>query len=353
MAATKKATSPQSRPLVPPRLAKTVRWFLGPGRTLGFIVLLAVVFGGGWSLVWRSVRADVLSSAAYRLTPDSVEITPVPEWIHKQEKDICREVFRDASLDPPLSILDDGLVEKVRSALALNPWVAKVRSVRKYHPAQVKVDLVYRQPVCVVQIGTERHPVDVDGILLPSEDLSVTEAALYPRLVGIEMRPGTPLGSRWNDPRVAGAAEIAHAFGPAWVTLALETIVPVPQSGADRSGNCTYELLTRGGTRVSWGRAPSSAYPGEPSPSEKVGKLQEYFKSHGTLEGTQGPQQLDLTRPGGWRVTGDGCDYHAPPATHHPPRSSFPAGSSSGRSLISSRTIWQLRGASTPIRTVF
>ena len=75
-------------------------------------------------------------------------------------KDICREVFRDASLDRPLSILDDGLVEKIRSAFALNPWVAKVNSVRKYHPARVKVDLVYRRPVCVVEIGTERHPVD-------------------------------------------------------------------------------------------------------------------------------------------------------------------------------------------------
>jgi hypothetical protein len=260
-------------------------------------VMVTMVFGGGWYLTWRAVRQDVLSSVAYRLTPDAVEITPVPEWIHKQEKDICREVFRDASLDPPLSILDDGLVERVRSALALNPWVAKVLSVRKYHPARVKVDLVYRQPVCVVEIGTERHPVDADGILLPSEDLSVTEAALYPRLVGIETWPGTPLGSRWNDPRVAGAAEIAHAFGAAWAALGLERIVPIPQPGTDRSGNCTYELVTRGGTRASWGRAPSSA-PGEPSPAEKVGKLQEYFKQHGTLEGTKGPQQFDLTRSG-------------------------------------------------------
>ncbi len=85
------------------------------------IVVLALVFGGGWFWVWQTVKADVLAGPAYRLTPDAVQITPVPEWIHKQPRDICREVFRDASLDPPLSILDEGLVERIRGAPALEP----------------------------------------------------------------------------------------------------------------------------------------------------------------------------------------------------------------------------------------
>jgi hypothetical protein len=170
--------------------------------------------------------------------------------------------------------------------------------VQKYHPARVKVDLVYRRPVCVVEIGDHRHPVDSEGVLLPSEDLSTTEAARYPRLVRIDRELGMLVGRRWNDPRVAGAAEIADAFGLAWEKLGLELIVPLYAAGADRVRDCSYELVTRGGTKILWGRAPNSAFPGESSPAEKVGRLQEYHKEHGTLEGTSGAQQLDLTRAG-------------------------------------------------------
>ena len=55
MAAAKKGSSPQKQPLLPPGLARTVRWLLGPGRTLALLVLIAVVFGGGWYLVWQTV----------------------------------------------------------------------------------------------------------------------------------------------------------------------------------------------------------------------------------------------------------------------------------------------------------
>jgi len=299
MAPAKKGSSPQRRPVVPPALAKTVGWLVGPGRTMSLLALVLVALGGGWYLIWRAVGPGVLSSEDYRLTADGVEITPVPEWIHKQDRDICREVFRDASLDGGrLSIHDRGLAEKIRSAFALNPWVAKVNGVRTYYPARVKVDLVYRRPVCVVEVGSERLPVDRDGVLLPREDLSTTEAARFPRLVRIDGLTSTLVGQRWNDPRVAGAAEIADAFGPAWEKLGLEVIVPLYAAGTDRVQDCSYELATRGGTRILWGRAPSSAFPGESSPAEKVGRLQEYQKEHGTLEGMSGAQQLDLTRAG-------------------------------------------------------
>jgi hypothetical protein len=303
--------------MIPPAFGKILRWLVGPGRTMTLLVLVALAFGFGAYVVWRAVRGRVVSSEGYWVTVDAVEITPLPSWIHKKdrEKDLCREVFLDASLAPPLWLLDEKLCEQLRVAFSANPWVAKVNDVRKYYPARVQVELVYRRPVCVVEIGSERLPVDVDGVLLPSEDLPTTEAARYPRLVGIEKAIGTLVGRRWNDPRVAGAAQIADAFGPAWEKLGLEVIVPlekgvrtvfqgVPSDDGRRTGRengsdpFSYELVTRGGTRILWGRAPHSAFPGESTPAEKVGRLEEYYKEHGTLEGTSGPQQLDLTRVG-------------------------------------------------------
>ncbi len=293
-----KGSSASKQPRVPPAVENAVRWVVGPGRPAALAVLVTGLFFGAAALIWEAVGPDVQSSDAYWLTPESVEITPLPEWIRSN---IRRDVFRDASMDGALSIMDDDLVDRLRSGFALNPWVAKVISVRKHHPARVKVDLVYRRPVCVVAIGEERLPVDAQGVLLPGGDLSPVEAARYPRLVGIETRPLTSAGDRWADPRVAGGAEIAAALQPVWEKLGLESIVPLPVEEVGRAREHRYELVTRGGTRVFWGRSPSSS-PGEVPAAEKIDKLQKYAAEHGTLEGTAGRQMLDLTQPGSIEV---------------------------------------------------
>jgi len=73
----------------------------------------------------------------------------LPEWIHC---DLRAEIFRSAALDGPLSIMDEDLAERIAVACALHPWVARVRSVRKYHPARVVVELDYRRPVLMVEV---------------------------------------------------------------------------------------------------------------------------------------------------------------------------------------------------------
>ena len=62
------------------------------------------------------------------------------------------EVFHDGNLNPPLSIMDDNLTRRVYDAFSLHPWVGKVRQVRKFYPARVEVELVYRKPVCMVAV---------------------------------------------------------------------------------------------------------------------------------------------------------------------------------------------------------
>ena len=152
------------------------------------------------------------------LTPDRVEITPIPDWIHT---DIREEAFRDASLDEPLSILDENLVERIARAFSLHPWVEEVRRVRKRHPARLEIDLVYRRPVCMVVVPDGMHTVDIEGVLLPADHFPPVEAMQYPRLRGVETTPTSP-GTRWRDVRVIEAAEIAAAFGDVWQELRLD-----------------------------------------------------------------------------------------------------------------------------------
>ncbi len=267
------------------------------GRTGGrLLVLLAIlgVFAGVWYGTWRYVRNRVLSGEDFLVTYEKVEITPLPEWIHT---DIRVQVFRDASLDRPLSIVDDDLVERLRGAFALHPWVAKVERVQKFHPARVQVQLVYRRPVCMVEVGGEWIPVDAEGVVLPREDFSPVEAGRYPRLLGIDTIPPGIAGTRWNDARVLGGAEIAAALIASWDKLGLSRIVAKKPIGGGLVDAPTFDLLTRLGTVIPWGRAPASDAPGEIPNAEKVARLERYLAEHGSLESQPGGAGLDLSRP--------------------------------------------------------
>ena len=288
----KKAKSSRASALVPPPVRQLIRLFTGPGRTVVLILITLTLFFGSWYAVWRSVGPDVLTSKPYWLDQKNVEVTPSPAWIHRN---IRAEVFRDASLDGPLSIVEDDLAQRIADAFSLHPWVAEVHRVTKCFPARIKVDLAYRRPVCMVQLEGRLLAVDVQGVLLPSgsPDFSPNETLRYPRLVGVDTVPVGP-GTRWRDARVIEGAEIADALGPVWQQLSLDRIVPSTLVELGYGSEYTYELVTKGGTRIVWGRAPSAQMPGEATAAEKIAQLLEYHKADGTLEGHSGPRQLDV-----------------------------------------------------------
>ncbi len=288
MGATKKTTKTLH---VPRRLKELLTYLWGPGRTGTAAVLLLIFFTSGVVAVWRHVRPHVLASGQYTVAQEKVLITPLPNWIHA---DVRAEVFRDASLDGPLSILDDDLSERLYEAFSLHPWIAKVQQVRRRSPARVEVELVYRRPVCMVDVPGEPLPVDADGVLLPNGDFSPVEKNAYPHLMGIDTVPMGPVGQRWGDGRVAGGAEIAAALAAVWQQLKLDRIVPATHLAMAANAEPTYLLYTRGGTRIVWGLAPGSKAPEEAPAAEKVGRLLQYVADHGTLDGRGGPQELDI-----------------------------------------------------------
>jgi len=289
----KKTRSKRKSTSLHPRVKNWIGWVFGRGRPAVLAVLLTTAFFAAWYYGWQQVGQEVLSSDQYSLTMDRVDITPLPEWIHA---DVRAEVFRDASLDRPLSIMDDDLNKRIFDAFSLHPWIAEVCRVTKHHPARVKVELVYRRPVCMVLASGELLPVDAEGVLLPTGDFSPVEAAKYPQLVGIETVPVGPPGTRWGEAKVAGGARIAAVLGPVWQQLGLSRIVASSMVEIGRDDAYTYELFTRSGTRIIWGRAPGPDPPGEIPAVDKVAWLTRYYKENGTLDGVDGPQTLDVRK---------------------------------------------------------
>jgi hypothetical protein len=274
-------------------LLRLFSWMAGPGRAATAVVALVGAFAAGGWWAWQKHRPQIRAQREHVLGPEQVEIvslTPSP-WMHR---DIRAEVFRNPTLDGPVSLLDDDLVERVRRAFQLHPWVAKVESVVKQY-GKVKVTLAYRKPVCMVGASGPPLPVDATGVLLPNGDgdFSSIERGRYPCLVGVEGGLPGPAGTPWGDARVVGGAEIAATLAEVWEPMRLHTIVPSAVAG---SREPSFALETHSGTQILWGSAPGAApAPGEPTAAEKLVWLKRYFFDHDTLDGPPAlPQEIDL-----------------------------------------------------------
>lgn len=271
--------------------AKTFSW--QPSRLVVGLFVIAAAALATWFAIWQHVRPHVLAGPEYQLATGDIQITPPPEWI---KADVRAEVLRDAGLEESLSILDEGLAPRIAQAFRVHPWVAQVERVTKRHPAGVLVELVYRRPVCMVKVEGGVLPVDEEGVLLPSDDFSKSQARAYPLLVGAQTLPAGPAGTHWGDVVVTRGARLAALLTADWQRLRLVRIavVDVPSSASERS-EPQFELATRAGTPVLWGPAGAHADGKvDKLAVEKLAWLRDYASEHGSLDGADAPQEIDL-----------------------------------------------------------
>lgn len=258
---------------------------------------LLLIVGSGVYTFWRSVKPQVLGLPRYVVAVDDVHIvTPSPKWIRS---DVRSEVVREINLAGPVSILDEELGERFYEAFAAHPWVAKVVRVLKRPPTGVDVELVYRRPVLMVQVTDGLLPVDGDGVQLLTADFSPLEATRYPRLTDMGRETPPPAGTRWSDTRIVAAASLAAALIDAWQELGLHHLALAAEPPRSAAGPFDFELFTREGTCILWGTAPTSSGEDQKAAAEKLARLRNYHSEHNTLEGSRGPQTLDLRAPHG------------------------------------------------------
>ena len=283
----------------------TLRILMRPqnrGLVLAAAVIVAVI--GFWLYAWQRWGREGLAATDYIIAPDQVFVTPPPAWIHA---DVKADVVRTAGLGE-LDLRDPQLVEKVSAAFSIHPWVAHVIEVRKRMPARIDVQLKYRRPVAAVEVAARSESgllfVDAEGVLLPSADFAPGQAKEYLRIAAGNETPAGVYGTPWGSERIAGAARIAAAWEgetadetgaqgqpKRWQRLKLYRIVPVQAAGGDFS----YELHSPAGTRIIWGAAPGKESAGEPSPGDKIAKLEHFVADKGSLD-RDGVPAIDLRR---------------------------------------------------------
>lgn len=287
----KRREEPAAKPTVEPVSQRRRRF----RARLFACTLLAAAMASGCYALWRSVRPLVLGLPQYVIAEENVVISPTPKWIRS---DVRAEVFRDLCEAGPLVVLDEDLNERFYEAFAAHPWVSKVERVLKRPPAGVDVSLIYRRPVMMVQVTGGLLPVDAEGVQLPTADFSPLEARKYPRLNDIGAATPPPAGTRWADARVVAAAALAGVLIDSWEELELHRLALSADSSAP-VGQFEFDLYTKRGTRIVWGAAPTAKPEDLAAAADKLSRLRKYHAEHNTLEGSRGPQVLDLRAPQG------------------------------------------------------
>jgi len=292
MAANKKRKTKPAQ-LAPSRW-QSARQFLLPRARVLISIGVVLALGLGLHGVWTRVAPSIIYRDTYLLDPDRVTISTPPEWL---SADVRTEVIRNAGLSHRLSILDDAFMNVVQDAFTLHPWVLSVDRITKKYPPGAHVEVTYRQPVAVVELASPQGvlfvPVDSQAVHLPIDDVPDLRKRYLPRIGGIVGRP--PVGQQWDDPRVRGAAELAHGLSDDWEAMHLVDILPSARPEIrDEHRFFVYDLITRGGTRVVWGPAPSAAPPGEHAFDVKLERLKECVRKHGPLDSVHSPAIVDV-----------------------------------------------------------
>ena len=267
------------------RLRRFVR---GHEVVLLVVAITAVALGSGAMFLWQAMWPRVAQTGDYWLDPREISITPPPAWITAEQ--VKTEVIRDASLDGPLSILDDKLVAQIDRAFAFHPWVKKVQGVEKFHPATVEVRLEYRRPAAAVLVDGNLWPVDETGVLLPKKDLPAGFVERLPRIHGITVQPPGRAGNPWGDVRVIAGAVVAAALRAEWHQLGLQAIVPSAEPVYGQRDVYTYDLVTRTGSRIAWGPQEPRANQDTESPAQKAARLVKNARRDGLLDTKTTPE---------------------------------------------------------------
>ncbi|QDT40111.1 Cell division protein FtsQ [Gimesia alba] len=234
---------------------------------------------------------DLSQREEYQIATKDLSLIPAPP--HYVPIDIVDQVIKRGPLPEQVSLLDQGLVLKVAEAFEKHPWVQKVVSVRKTNT--VEVEVIFRKPAAMVEGKQGLFPVDNEGVLLPPEDFSVSDARRYPVITGIQSMPAGAPGTSWGDLTVTGAAQLAEALGPHWKELEMVSIEAPPRTTAVLSlDDLIYRLITAGGSEIVWGRSPKSQRRGELRVDQKIGKLEKYYRDYGGFDRPHGPYEIDI-----------------------------------------------------------
>ncbi|QDU38191.1 hypothetical protein Mal4_25150 [Maioricimonas rarisocia] len=295
MAKAKRSTKPR-KPASPSRMARLGKLLLAAYRPKAICLIAVAIAAGFFTPYLLRHLPHLASQPEFALDPANVVVSEPHDWVPEE---FVQTVLEGAGLAEGKSLLDGDLARNLAEAFAREAWVEEVGRVEIGRDRRVRIDLKYRSPALMVETSRGDYPVDSTGVLLPPEDFQPIDRHRFPRVRNIQSLPHGAPGTVWRDPAVSGAARLAAYLAPGgdmtrWKRFELAAIIaPDDPDQAGNPNRIPFELVTLGGRRIAWGHAPG-ADSLEPSPDQKVGRLEEYLRRLGSFEEPQGPYLIDI-----------------------------------------------------------
>ena len=232
----------------------------------------------------------------YQFELDQIQVNAANPWVPAS---LIDDVLKESNLPRRVSLLESGLSRKVALAFEMHPWVRKVEFVRLTSDPAIQAVIDYRQPVAFISLEKGFLPVDQDGVRLPVNSFTAEDVERLPHILNLQSNSND--GQQISHPRVVLAAtRIAEILAPDqdmeryWNRFKLKAII-APQVNEDDGAlqSLTFEILTEGGSHIIWGNPPGADQL-EPTPEQKLGRMEQYVSRYGDFDSPQGPYRIDI-----------------------------------------------------------
>ncbi|HEY8749529.1 MAG TPA: hypothetical protein VIM11_16215 [Tepidisphaeraceae bacterium] len=297
MAQKKKKPAKVRKPMDPEKRRRLIR--------LGSQALLAFLLFGGVGAGYYYADQYVEQRVGFSAQPLIIVLKNRPAWMN----DFLVEQI--AAIARPLgahSSFDHKLLVDTAEMLGRNPWVKKVRSVRRaftHKPGDtLEVDCDYRAPVALVKSGPFYWLVDEVGIRLserfteeqvPSIQFGPDGKTCIRVIEGVALSPPHLSGEQWHgQDLVAGLKMVKYLFDLPYTQQILRVDVK-NYMGRVNLGDPRLVLETSFHTKIWWGRPPSDDEVDsfiEVNTPHKLKSLRQIYEQYGRVDG--GYKWLDI-----------------------------------------------------------
>jgi hypothetical protein len=295
--ARKKKAAKDRKPMDPERRRRLIR--------VCSRVLLAVALLGGIGAGYYYADQYVEQRVGFTSQPLIIVINNRPAWMNdflvEQIANIARPIGAHSSFDHKL------LVDTVEM-LGRNPWVKKVRSVRRAYTHKpgdtLEVDCDYRAPVALVKAGPFYWLVDEAGVRLserfteeqvPSIQFGPDGKTCIRVIEGVALSPPHLPGEQWRGQDLAaGLKMVKYLFELPYTQQILRVDVTNFMGRVNRN-DPRLVLETSFHTRIWWGRPPSDNEVDsfiEVNTAHKLKALRQIYEKYGRVDG--GYKWLDI-----------------------------------------------------------
>ena len=240
------------------------QWFAAGRRAGRLLVLLAIV-----AAVWMGVR--FLDGYVHRITrARQVELTVTlvgpPRWASKE---LIEEICLSSGIKRDDFLLDEDLTGKWARNLSQNPWVKRIKQVRKRYNGQVDIDCELREPVAAVYKSDRMSYVDAAGVVLPAAKLVDDYCHVVRLQDGLNIRALPEPGQTIRSKAMIAGLEVLNVIrrmdedlatdDPLWPELAVLDVSNF--EGQVNPAVSHLTMYTRNETEVRWGAALGRSVP--------------------------------------------------------------------------------------------